>query len=67
MKNIVLKTDLGQKYTYDKYNGKFLGESDYDQVIRVQENTAIYKPNMRVESTNLLHTSLLMLMMIMMR
>ena len=49
MKNIVLKTDLGQKYTYDKYNGKFLGESDYDQVIRVQENTAIYKPNMRVD------------------
>ena len=39
MKNIILSAELGQKYTYDKYNGRFLGKSDYDQVIRVQPST----------------------------
>ena len=51
MKNIVLKTDLGFKYTFDKWNGKFLGENDYEKVVRVGNDTAIFKPNMRVDGS----------------
>ena len=51
MKNIILKTDLGFKYTFDKWNGKFLGENDYEKVVRVENDTAIFKPNMRVDGS----------------
>ena len=51
MKNIVLKTDLGQKYTFDKWNGRFLGKNDYEKVVRVESDTAIFKPNMRVDGS----------------
>ena len=37
MKYINLKTDLGKKETFEKWNGKFPDETSYDQVIRVTE------------------------------
>ena len=41
MKYINLKTDLGKKETFEKWNGKFPDDTSYDQVIRVTEDTAI--------------------------
>ena len=44
MKYITAKTDLGEKATFQKYNGKFLEESDAQDLISVTEDTAIMKP-----------------------
>ena len=44
MKYITAKTDLGEKATFQKYNGKFLEESDAQDLITVTEDTAIMKP-----------------------
>jgi hypothetical protein len=44
MKYITVKNDLGEKATFQKYNGKFLEESDAQDLITVTEDTAIMKP-----------------------
>jgi len=44
MKKIIAKTDLGEKETFKKWNGKFLDESVYTEVITVTEDTGIMKP-----------------------
>jgi len=44
MKYITAKIDLGEKETFQKYNGKFLEESDAQDLITVTEDTAIMKP-----------------------
>ena len=44
MKKIVVDKDLGEKETFDKWNGKFLDETSYDVVHHVTEDTGIMKP-----------------------
>lgn len=45
MKKITVEKDLGQKETYDKWNGKFLDESAYDKVIKVTDtDMGVMKP-----------------------
>ena len=44
MKKIVVDKDLGEKETFDKWNGKFLDETSYDKVYHVTEDTGIMKP-----------------------
>ena len=44
MKYITAKIDLGEKEIFQKYNGKFLEESDAQDLITVTEDTAIMKP-----------------------
>ena len=44
MKYIPAKVDLGEKETFQKYNGKFLKESDAQDLLNVTEDTAIMKP-----------------------
>ena len=44
MKKITAKIDLGTRQTFEKWNGKFLDESAYSEVITVTEDTAILKP-----------------------
>ena len=44
MKKITAKIDLGTRQTFEKWNGKFLDESAYTEVITVTEDTAILKP-----------------------
>ena len=43
MKYITAQIDLGEKETFQKYNGKFLEESDAQDLITVTEDTAIMK------------------------
>ena len=52
MKKITLKKDLGEKDTFKKWNGKFLDESSYDKVIKVTEDTAILKPTVSLDGTD---------------
>jgi len=52
MKYINLKTDLGKKETFDKWNGKFPDDTSYDQVIRVTEDTAIMKPVVSLDGSD---------------
>ena len=52
MKYINLKTDLGKKETFEKWNGKFPDETSYDQVIRVTEDTAIMKPVVSLDGSD---------------
>ena len=40
MKYIKTKKDYGYDETYAKWNGKFLDENSYDEVITVTEDTA---------------------------
>ncbi len=44
MKKIVVDKDLGEKETFEKWNGKFLDETSYDKVYHVTEDTGIMKP-----------------------
>ena len=44
MKKIGVDKDLGEKETFDKWNGKFLDETSYDKVYHVTEDTGIMKP-----------------------
>ena len=44
MKKIVVDKDLGKKETFDMWNGKFLDETSYDQVIKVTDEISIMKP-----------------------
>ena len=45
MKKMTVKKDLGQKETYDLWNGKFLDETAYDEVIKVtDEDVGVMKP-----------------------
>ena len=52
MKRITITKDLGEKETFSKWNGKFLDDTSYDKVIKVTENTAILKPTMSLDGTD---------------
>ena len=52
MQKLTVKKDLGQKETYDKWNGKFLDESAYDEVIKVTDtDMGVMKPVLSVSVT----------------
>ena len=52
MQYINLKTDLGKKETYDKWNGKFPKKSSYDTVYRITQDTAIMKPVVSLDGSD---------------
>ena len=53
MNYITVTKDLGKKETYDTWNGKFLDESSYDQVIKVtDEDAGIMKPVMSLDGSD---------------
>ena len=52
MKYIKTNKDLGKKETFDKWNGKFPDETSYDQIIRVTEDTAIMKPTVSLDGSD---------------
>ena len=53
MKYITANKDLGKKETHDAWNGKFLDESSYDQVIKVtDEDAGIMKPVMSLDGSD---------------
>ena len=53
MNYITVTKDLGKKETYDAWNGKFLDESSYDQVIKVtDEDAGIMKPVMSLDGSD---------------
>ena len=51
MKHITVKTDYGEKETFEKWNGKFYQESDLDEVFHITENTAIVRPDATIDGT----------------
>ena len=53
MKYITATKDLGKKDTFTKWNGKFLDEKSYDQVIKVtDEDTGIMKPVVSLDGSD---------------
>ena len=45
MKTIITKKDYGKKETFKKWNGKFLGDDSYEELVKVtDEDTHIMKP-----------------------
>ena len=52
MKRITTTKDLGEKETFSKWNGKFLDDTSYSEVIKVTEDTAILKPTMSLDGTD---------------
>ena len=52
MKRITLSTDLGEKETFKKWNGKFLNETSYDKVVTVTEDTTILKPTVSLDGSD---------------
>jgi len=53
MKYITLNKDLGEKETFTKWNGKFLDDSAYDNVVHVTEDTAIMKPGISLDGSDI--------------
>ena len=45
MKKIIAKNDYGEKETFEKWNGKFYNETDLKQIINIQSDTAIFRPD----------------------
>jgi len=52
MKKIVVSDDFGEKETFGKWNGKFLDDSAYTEVIHVKENTAVMKPVVSLDGSD---------------
>ena len=53
MNYITVSKDLGKKETFDTWNGKFLDESSYDQVVKVtDEDTAVMKPVVSLDGSD---------------
>ena len=53
MKKIVVDKDLGKKETFEKWNGKFLDETSYDQVIKVtDEDMGVMKPVLSLDGSD---------------
>jgi len=53
MNYITVTKDLGKKETFEAWNGKFLDESSYDQVIKVtDEDAGIMKPVMSLDGSD---------------
>ena len=53
MNYITVTKDLGKKETYDAWNGKFLDEKSYDQVIKVtDEDAGIMKPVVSLDGSD---------------
>ncbi len=53
MKNVIAKTDYGEKETFEKWNGNFYNESDLDEVIHVTEDTVIYRPDATLDGVGI--------------
>ena len=50
MREHITKKDLGKKETYQKWNGKFLDDNSFDEVVTVKdEDVKIYKPSKTVD------------------
>ena len=52
MKYIKVKKDYGYEETFEEWNGKFLDENAYDEVVTVTEDTAIMKPVNAVDGSD---------------
>ena len=53
MKYITVTKDLGKKETFEAWNGKFLDETSYDQVIKVtDEDAGIMKPVVSLDGSD---------------
>ena len=52
MKYITLNKDLGEKETFTTWNGKFLDDSAYDNVVHVTEDSAIMKPGISLDGSD---------------
>jgi hypothetical protein len=50
-KYITAKTDYGEKETLKKWKGRFLDESDLDEIIHVTEDTVILRPDALLEGS----------------
>ena len=51
MKYITVKTDYGEKETFEKWNGKFYQESDLDEVFHITEDTAILRSDSTLDGS----------------
>ena len=45
MIKITARNDYGEKETFEKWNGKFYDETDLDQIISVESDTVVYRPD----------------------
>ena len=52
MHKITATIDLGEKETFQKWNGKFLDDSSYDEVIKVTEDIGIMKPVVSLDGSD---------------
>ena len=52
MHKITAPIDSGAKETFAKWNGKFLDDSAYTEVIHVKENTAVMKPVVSLDGSD---------------
>ena len=53
MKYITVTKDLGKKETFNQWNGKFLDETSYDQVVKVtDEDAGIMKPVLSLDGSD---------------
>ena len=52
MKKVTVKRDYGQKETYDKWNGKFLDENAYDELIVATEDIGVMKPGVSLDGSD---------------
>lgn len=52
MKKIKLTTDLDERETFKKWNGKFLDKSSYSKVYRIKEDTGIMKPTNSLDGSD---------------
>ena len=52
MEKIQLETDLGKKEVEQKWKGKFLDDSSYEQVLKVTEDTGVMKPGYPLDGTD---------------
>ena len=54
MKYITAKTDYGEKETFERWNGKFLDESSYDEIVKVtDEDVAIMKLGISLDGSDI--------------
>ena len=53
MQTYIAKKDLGKKETYAQWNGKFLGDDSYDELLTVtDEDVRVYKPFKTIDGGN---------------
>ena len=52
MKKVTVKKDYGQKETYEQWNGKFLDDSAYDELIVATEDIGVMKPGVSLDGSD---------------